>query len=131
MFRVVSPRYLRLLTILSCGLLCLLASVDSSRAAGCHTDDHAVLGGALSWDIDVLADPAAQYIAPVPPVIARTPCHGETPHVVDSTGHCVDACLTQACPTAVVAGSDEIWFQLVLECTRAPLLRLDRPPRTA
>jgi hypothetical protein len=112
------------------GLLCLLGGTNTSQAAGCHMQDRIVLRSTLSWEKQLAVALNSEPLVQLPPVLAKPPCHGEVPHVVDSDFAWPSAALVQPLRFDPPGLSDFVSFQFPSEPIRPPLLRLDRPPRT-
>jgi hypothetical protein len=112
------------------GLLCLQGGANTSQAAGCHMQDRIVLRSTLSWEKQLAVALNSEPLVQLPPVLAKPPCQGEVPHVVDSDFAWPSAAFVQPLRFGPPGLSDFVSFQFPSEPIRTPLLRLDRPPRT-
>ena len=131
MFRTVPVRSGRGWMFLLWALLCLLAGVSSSQAAGCHMQDRIVLRSTPSWEKLLVLDLSTEPLVQLPPVLAEPPCRGEVPQVGDSGGVWSSATLVGQLRFDPPGLSDFNAFQSPSEPIRLRLLRLDRPPRTS
>lgn len=108
--------------------LALAFGASPARASGCHLDERPVLGSNPSGH--VAAWQMTDDRPAPPPVLARVPCPGETPHppavVVVAPGA---ACSTPR--ASIVEGSSRPILPAEDAASPAPHpLRLDRPPES-
>jgi hypothetical protein len=110
-------------------LFCLFAGASPASASGCHGSDRLILQTKLSWHQDELDARPSSLDAASPAALARPPCGGEVPHVLDAP-NLILALAAQPQPARVPPDASEpIDLKAPFDLQARFRPRLLRPPR--